>query len=211
MKSLRLHKVKHKIHEKEKGGNGVAHTESFLAQLYRREYPVLYRVAYRLTGSRDDAQDMIQKTFLLAISQQEELSRHPNPGGWLVVTLNNLVKNERRRMAHQMEIPLEDVSQFPAQEPDMPFRESLPDELTAEEQQLLSWKFELELDHREMARRLGISPMACRARLSRLLKKCRDLMDHPPEPEKKNFSNHVTKSSPQYMDRVRTGKGGTHG
>lgn len=31
------------------------HVESFLAQLYRREYPVLYRVAYRLTGSRDDA------------------------------------------------------------------------------------------------------------------------------------------------------------
>lgn len=189
----------------------MAHAESFLAQLYRREYPVLYRVAYRLTGSRDDAQDMIQKAFLLAISQQAELERHPNPGGWLVVTLNNLVKNERRRMAHQVEIPLEDVSRFPAQEPDMPFRESLPDGLTAEEQQLLSWKFELELDHREMARRLGISPMACRARLSRLLKKCRDLMEHPPEPRKKNSSNHVTQPSPQYMDRVRAEKGGAHG
>lgn len=189
----------------------MAHTESFLAQLYRREYPLLYRVAYRLTGSRDDAQDMIQKTFLLAISQQEELSRHPNPGGWLVVTLNNLVKNERRRMSHQVEIPLEDVSRFPAQEPDMPFRESLPDGLSTEEQQLLSWKFELELDHREMARRLGISPMACRARLSRLLKKCRDLMEHSPEPRKNNSSNHVTQPSPQYMDRVRAEKGGAHG
>ena len=84
-----------------------------------------------------------------------------------MVTLNNLVKNERRRMSHQVEIPLEDVSRFPAQEPDMPFRESLPHGLSVEEQQLLSWKFELELDHREMARRLGISPMACRARLSR--------------------------------------------
>lgn len=53
--------------------------QSFLADLYRQEYPVLYRVAYRLTGSRDDAQDMIQKTFLLAIAQQEELERHPTP------------------------------------------------------------------------------------------------------------------------------------
>src|SRR5699024_10583543 len=103
----------------------------------------------------------------------EELSRHPNPGGWLVVTLNNLVKNERRRMSHQIEISLEDVSQFPAQEPGMPFQESLPSGLSSEEQQFLSWKFELELDHREMARRLGISPMACRARRSRLLKPCR--------------------------------------
>lgn len=187
------------------------HVESFLAQLYRREYPVLYRVAYRLTGSRDDAQDMIQKTFLLAIAQQEELERHPNPGGWLVVTLNNLIKNGRRRMAHQAEIPLEDVSQFPAQAPDIPFGESLPDGLSQEEQQLLSWKYELELDHQEMARRLGISPAACRARLSRLLKKCRDLMEAPPEPEKKKFSNHVTKPSSQYMNRVRAGKGGTHG
>lgn len=117
------------------------HVESFLAQLYRREYPVLYRVAYRLTGSRDDAQDMIQKTFLLAIAQQEELERHPNPGGWLAVTLNNLIKNERRRMAYQAEIPLEDVSQFPAQAPDIPFGESLPDGLSQEEQQLLSWSW----------------------------------------------------------------------
>ena len=189
----------------------MAPMESFLTQLYREEYPALYRVAYRLMGSRDDAQDMIQKTFLLAISQQEELSRHPNPGGWLVVTLNNLVKNERRRMSHQMEISLEDVSQFPAQEPGMPFQESLPSGLSWEEQQFLSWKFELELDHREIARRLGISPEACRTRLSRLLKKCRVLMDYCPVEPRKDFSMDVTKPSPQYMDRVRAEKGGAHG
>ena len=189
----------------------MAPMESFLTQLYREEYPALYRVAYRLMGSRDDAQDMIQKTFLLAISQQEELSRHPNPGGWLVVTLNNLVKNERRRMAHQVEIPLEDVSRFPTRGPDIPFLESLPDGLSVEEQQFLSWKFELELDHREIARRLGISPEACRTRLSRLLKKCRVLMDFCPVEPRKDFSMDVTKPSPQYMDRVRAEKGGAHG
>lgn len=188
----------------------MAPTESFLSKLYRQEYPVLYRMAYRLMGSRDDAQDMIQKTFLLAISQQEELSQHPNPGGWLVITLNNLVKNERRCMAHQMEVSLEDVSRFPAQAPDLPFRESLPDGLSEEEQQLLSLRYELELDHREIARRLGISPDACRARLSRLLKKCRTLMGSK-EKQEKIFSKGVTKPSPRYMDRVRAEKGGAHG
>lgn len=149
---------------------------SFLADLYRQEYPTLFRVAYRLMGCQEDAQDMIQKTFLLAISQQEELCRHPNPGGWLMVTLSNLVKNERRRMSNRVEFSLEDMAQLPAQQPGVPFSEALPSGLTQEDRQLLSWKYELELDHREMARRLGISPQACRARLSRLLHKCRDLM-----------------------------------
>lgn len=184
--------------------------DSFLADLYRQEYPTLFRVAYRLTGCRDDAQDMVQKTFLLAISQQGELCQHPNPGGWLVVTLNKLVKNERRRMANRVEISLETMAQIPAQPPNVPFSEALPSGLSPDDQQLLSWKYELELDHREMARRLGISPQACRARLSRLLKKCRGLMGPEVAPEK-DVSNDVTKPSPHDMDRVSAGKGGTHG
>ena len=184
--------------------------DHFLADLYRQEYPTMFRLAYRLTGCPEDAQDMIQKTFLLAISQQDELCRHPNPGGWLVVTLNNLVKNERRRMANRVEVSLEDMAQLPAQPPELSFAEGLPPDLTQEDQQLLRWKYELELDHREMARRLGISPEACRARLSRLLKKCRALMG-PKEPSKKTTSKDVTKPSPHNMDRVSAGKGGNHG
>ena len=181
---------------------------SFLADLYRQEYPTLYRVAYRLTGCQADAQDMIQKTFLLAIGQQEELGSHPNPGGWLMVTLNNLVKNERRRMAHRSEVPLDDVSWLPAQEVGLPFRETLPHGLSQEDQQLLSWKYELQLDHAEMARRLGVSPAACRARLSRLLKKCRTLMECPGQ---KDFTQTVTKPSAQNIAKVSAGKGGAHG
>lgn len=181
---------------------------SFLADLYRQEYSTLYRVAYRLTGCQEDAQDMIQKTFLLAISQQDELGHHPNPGGWLMVTLNNLVKNERRRMANRVEVSLEDITRLPARPCDVPFAEALPPGLTPEDQQLLSWKYELELDHAEMARRLGISPVACRARLSRLLKKCRALMEHQ---TKKDSSKDVTKPSAQNIDKVSAGKGGNHG
>lgn len=184
--------------------------DSFLANLYRQEYPTLFRVAYRLTGCRDDAQDMVQRTFLLAISQQDELYQHPNPGSWLVVTLKNLVKNERRRMANRVEISLESMAQIPAQKPNVPFADALPPGLSPDDQQLLTWKYELELDHREMARRLGISPQACRARLSRLLKKCRTLMG-PIEPSEKNSLKDVTKPSPHNMDRVSAGKGGTHG
>lgn len=184
--------------------------DSFLADLYRLEYTTLFRVAYRLTGCRDDAQDMVQKTFLLAISQQGELCQHPNPGGWLVVTLNNLVKNERRRMANRAEISLETMAQIPAQPPNVPFSETLPPGLSQDDQQLLSWKYELELDHREIARRLGVSPQACRARLSRLLKKCRALMG-PEEASKQEVSIDVTKPSAQNIDRVSAEKGGTHG
>ena len=87
------------IHPREKRrGTPVEQPSSFLADLYRQEYPTLYRVAYRLTGCQEDAQDMIQKTFLLAISQQDELGRHPNPGGWLMVTLRQHRINAKIRI-----------------------------------------------------------------------------------------------------------------
>ena len=96
--------------------------------------------------------------------------------GWYQIQYKGQTAYVSAEYAEVVEVSLEDITRLPAQEPGDPFSQALPPGLTPEDRQLLSWKYELELDHREMARRLGISPQACRARLSRLLRKCRDLM-----------------------------------
>ena len=68
-----------------------------LKVLYESLYETMIQVAYRVTGSVETAQDLVQETFLLALFQEEKLSRHPMPEGWLIVTLKNLARNERRR------------------------------------------------------------------------------------------------------------------
>ena len=64
-----------------------------------KERPRLIKLAYRLTGDEQVADDMVQETFYLALLHYDVLAVHPRPGGWLVITLYNLVMNERRRMA----------------------------------------------------------------------------------------------------------------
>ena len=70
---------------------------AFITSIFQREYPVLTRLAYRLTGDKDLAEDLCQDTFLLAILHYDELVDHPSPGGWLTLTLLNLVRNARQK------------------------------------------------------------------------------------------------------------------
>lgn len=67
--------------------------------LYLQLYEKLFRAAYRLMGSPESAEDLVQQTFLLALFQGEALRTHPCPEGWLMKALHNLAMNERRRAA----------------------------------------------------------------------------------------------------------------
>lgn len=152
---------------------------TFITELFKREYPTLIRKAYRLTGSREHAEDLVQETFLLAVARSKELSSHPSPGAWLSVTILNLAKNERRRIENHPEISLEEVMDFPADEIPSSLGDQLPLQLSEADRQLLIWRFEKQLDYREIASRLGISQGACRIRLSRALKKCKESYQAP--------------------------------
>ena len=55
------------------GDNELIHT------LYLQLYEKLFRVAYRMMGSSESAEDLVQKTFLLALFQGEALRAHPCP------------------------------------------------------------------------------------------------------------------------------------
>ena len=61
-------------------------------QTYKKMYPIMYRTAYRLTGSAEKAEELVHDAFSLALSRQDTLISHPNPEGWLMKTLTNLAK-----------------------------------------------------------------------------------------------------------------------
>lgn len=84
-----------------------------IAALYRANYDRLCRVAYRLTACAETSHDLVQDTFLLALFPRRELLDHPKPEAWLMVTLVNLARNERRRFSHQ-ELPLDALFALPA-------------------------------------------------------------------------------------------------
>ena len=149
----------------------------FLKSLYETQYEKLFKVAYRMIGSTESAQDLVQEVFLLALFHQDELSTHPLPEGWLMITLKNLVLNERRRMKSHPEVPLGSIVEVSGEEPSTPLDMLLPKKLSEEDRKILIWRFEQQMEYREMADRLGISETGCRSRVSRAVAHCKKFLE----------------------------------
>jgi RNA polymerase sigma-70 factor (ECF subfamily) len=158
-----------------KGGGTVRQREDAVSALYEREYDALCRAAYRTLGDWEAAQDLVQDTFLLALLK-DALPAHPNPGAWLTLTLQNLVRNERRRLVSHGALPLDYAGELPAAEAEHGLRDILPAGLAESERELLTLRFERQLSYRELGERMGISENACRVKLFRTVEKCKKLL-----------------------------------
>ena len=147
-------------------------SEAFISGLYRREDKKIFDAAYRMTGDRDLSLDLVQDTFLLALSHQQELTAHPKPGAWLMTTLRNLVKN-KRRLSSSAQISFDELMEQGSGEPERPLLELLPAQLSENEKNILIWRFEQRKDYRDIGQRLGISETGSRSRVFRILAKCK--------------------------------------
>lgn len=58
-------------------------------ELVERHYELLYRYAYRLSGSPVDAEDLAQQTFLIAQAKIGQLRRAEHARAWLFTILRN--------------------------------------------------------------------------------------------------------------------------
>ncbi len=57
----------------------------------------LYRMAFRLTGSREDAEDIVQETFMKMWNGRERLYEPTNPMAFCMATLKNVFIDSVRR------------------------------------------------------------------------------------------------------------------
>ena len=149
-----------------------------LASLYRDHGPALYRLAYRLTGTREDAEDVVHDVFVglpEALIRYEERGKFPS---WLKrvtarVALGRLRDRTRR---HEVSLELADHPSRPPANTDAVAVEtaldSLPDPLRAA---VLLREVE-GYSHREVADLLGISVGASRVRTARGLARLRSVL-----------------------------------
>ena len=71
--------------------------------------PRLTALARRLTGQRQDADDLVQATCLRVIERREKLRTSSNVGGWFASILRNLNTDWRRSSRQVPPLHLEDV------------------------------------------------------------------------------------------------------
>lgn len=145
-------------------------------KLYEDLHDKMLRVAYRMVGSVETAEDLVQNSFLLALFRENELMQHPNPEGWLMRVLQNLVLNERWRVKRHPETSLDSLLDLARETPANALEDMLPKQLSKADREILIWRFEQNMDYDKIADRLGISEAGCRSRVSRAVKHCRELM-----------------------------------
>ena len=82
---------------------------AFRVLVDRHSRPV-FRLAYRLTGNREDAEDVVQETFLRAYRQLGRFEARASFGTWIHrIAVNCAVDLLRQRPRHQAAASLEDA------------------------------------------------------------------------------------------------------
>jgi len=81
-------------------------------RLVRPQFDRLYRLAWRLTGSKAEAEDLFQELLIKAFGKLDDLVRIEEPGSWLCRVMYNLFIDEQRRFKRRRMHTVEE-SQLP--------------------------------------------------------------------------------------------------
>lgn len=150
-----------------------AENQPDLAELVERHYAVVYRYAYRLTGSAADAEDVTQQTFLTAQSKLSQLREPDCARSWLLtIARNTYLKMLRSRpnATHvSLEVVADPVDAIDAEPPavDGERLQAALNELAEEFRTPLILYYFNELSYKELARQLDLPIGTVMSRLNR--------------------------------------------
>lgn len=150
-----------------------ARTSMDVRLLVDQHYELLYRYAYRLSGSAAEAEDLTQDTFCTAQQKIGQLRDAASARGWLCKILRNHYLQGRRNHAEVFVESLENLAIEPAQAADPPAEidaerlQTVLGELSeAYRTPIILFYFE-EFSYRQIADQLGVPIGTVMSRLAR--------------------------------------------
>jgi RNA polymerase sigma-70 factor (ECF subfamily) len=162
-------------------GDALEAEQAGFADFFRAEYETLLRAIYLISGSRDEAEELAQDTFVKACERWDRVREMENPAGYLYRT----AVNKRRSVARRLRVAAQRA--FSLRPPDVIAQSDDRDQirralaLLPESQReaivLVEW---LGLTDAEAGRVLGVSAGAVRVRISRAKASLRPLMERSP-------------------------------
>ncbi len=149
-----------------------------LSALYERHGESVYDVAFRLTESSADAQDVVQEVFLGLPEALVTFDGRGSLEGWLrrVAVRTALLKLRRVRRRRETHLSLNRVPAAPARHIDRIELERALSQLPEALRVVLVLKEIEGFSHREIGDLLGIRPSASAVRLSRARQQLRNLL-----------------------------------
>jgi RNA polymerase sigma-70 factor (ECF subfamily) len=154
-----------------------------LAEVFRAHYRMTYRTAYAITGSSEDAEDVVQTIFLRLVKREFPPDLKKNPGGYLyraAVNLSlNTIRGRKRQAARDWSITRTISESDSAEEIHRRLYEAVA-ELTPESAHILLLRYVHDYSDAEIAKLLGTSRGTIAVSLYRSRLRLRKLMraDH---------------------------------
>jgi RNA polymerase sigma-70 factor (ECF subfamily) len=136
---------------------------------FEAEYPRLLRAMYLVTGSRHEAEELVQDTFVRALERWERVRRAENRPGYLYRMAVNLYRSKLRRVARAARKtfrPGAEADPFQAADDRDAIGRALGS-LSASQREALVMVEWLGMTDDEVGALLGISPITVRVRIHR--------------------------------------------
>lgn len=157
--------------------------------LYDLYAAAMYRVAFRIIGQSDEAEDAVQESMLSAFNSMDQFRGEVTFGAWLkkiVINKSIRLKQKQARVLwknHLDETPSESVFQIEQDEEDNPQQndikriEHVLAKLPTQQALIVRLFYKEGLEHAEIAHYLNISEANCRTSLSRAKETMRKLLN----------------------------------
>ncbi len=157
-----------------------------LARLYDVAAGRLFGLALWRTGSREDAEEVVQEAFVRIASARERLGAVRDPRWWLLALTHRLAVDVARRRARRHAEPIEDHPNLteaphdPARKVDAERAWALLARLSAKQREVIYLHVHGGLSHAEIGRCLGIPAFTAASRYRLGLKAIRTLLEEKP-------------------------------
>ncbi len=150
---------------------------AYLEMLYDQHGPAILRYLYRLVGPKM-AEDVLQDTFVQAVTHVERLDGVVSPKAWLFKVAKNMAFNHLRKKSVQVDIVWSSLVQSSPQEDSRlkPMRRAIL-ALPSNQRETVLLRWYDELSYEEIAQVLQIPVGTVRSRLHHALRKLREQMD----------------------------------
>lgn len=142
-----------------------------IEQLYLKLYPLLFEYARSSLSRNALAEEAVQEAFQIACRKPEALFHSPNPEGWMVNTLKNVLRNTLRDQDSAKKALIAYLVANPkdieASNNELGVELLYEDIAKLEEFQLIKAMVLDKKSYLELSKELGISVAACRKRVQR--------------------------------------------
>ncbi len=173
----------------------------FFEELFEEHKDRVYRLATRYLGNEEDAQEIVQETFIevyMHIKLFRELTREDAIALIVIYTRNNVIDYVRKRKRRLQTIPMTYEEDGEEKLYDVPSMELSPEETLMQEElcqrlggcidalpdgqrEVILLKYRYDMKDRDIARALRIKESAVSSRLNRAKEKLRGMLEEASE------------------------------